>query len=61
MVAYTISVTLPPRKNIQNGLGVSNYYKKAKMKLKAMSIGLSPYDTLTRPEKFRQNSKKMPI
>ena len=61
VVVYTISVILPPRKNTQNGFGVSNYYKKVKIKLKAMSNDLSPYATLTRPQKFKQNSKKIPV
>ena len=58
VVVYTISVILLSEKNTQNGFDLSNYYKKVKIKLKATSNDLSPYDTLTRPGKFRQNSKK---
>ena len=54
---YHISYLTTQKKPTQNRFGVFNSYWRIKTKLKAISNDFSPDAALTRPWKFRQNSK----
>ena len=58
LISVCFKLLISPRKNTQNGFGWSNYYKKVKIKLKAMPNDLSQYATLLGHKNIGRSVKK---